>query len=54
MRSLVAETLALSDSIGDGIYISDISELISELASNEVKYIPIEMNGSKSLYDALK
>ena len=48
---MVAETLALSDSIGDGIY---ISELISELASNGVKYIPIEMNDSKSLYDALK
>ena len=45
--SLAAETLALSDAIDDGIY---ISELISELVFNGVKHIPIEIYAdSKSL-----
>ena len=49
--SLAAETLALSDAIDDGVY---ISELISELFFNGSKQIPIEVyTDSKSLFDAL-
>ena len=49
---MTTETLALSDAIDDGIY---ISELISKLVFNGVKHIPTEIcTDSKSLYDAMK
>ena len=49
--SLAAETLALSDAIDDGVY---LSELLSELIFNGSKHIPIEIyTDSKSLYDSL-
>ena len=48
--SLAAETLALSDAVDNGIY---LSKMLSELLSNDTYCIPIEVvTDSKSLYDA--
>ena len=50
--TLATETLALSDAVDDGIY---ISEIVSELLFNGTKSLPIEMyTNSKSLFDAIK
>ena len=50
--TLTTETLALSDAVDDGIY---ISEIVSELLFNGTKSLPIEMyTNSKSLFDAIK
>ena len=49
---LAAETLALSDAVNDGIY---ISEIVSELLFNVTKSLPIEIyTDSISLFDAIK
>ena len=48
--TLAAETVALSDTVDDEIYISDISELLF----NGIKSLLIEIYiDSKSLYDAI-
>ena len=49
--SLAAETLALSDAVDNGVY---LTKMLSELLFNNEYCIPIEVvTDSKSLYDAL-